>query len=59
MFAALYENAVKQETRHRGLLLRGDASDLRQGETLLLAATHEGKNSACPESLCLWWLKDK
>lgn len=61
MFAALYENAMRQETPHKGLLLRGDASDLQQGETLLLAAIHEGKNSACPESLlaCLWWLKDK
>lgn len=44
MFAALYENVVRQEAPHKGLLLRGDASDLQQGETLLLAAIHEGKS---------------
>lgn len=44
MFAALYENAAKRETPHKGLLLRGDASELQQGETLLVAAIHEGKS---------------
>lgn len=40
---------MKQETPHKGLLLRGDASDLQQGETLLTGAIQEGK-SAPPES---------
>lgn len=44
MFAALYENVAKQESPHKGLLLRGDASDLQQGETLLLAAIREGNS---------------
>lgn len=42
MFAAACEKALKQESHHQGLLLRGDASDLQQGETLLLAAIHQG-----------------
>lgn len=40
---------MKQETPHKGLLLRGDASDLQQGEALLTGAIQEGK-SAPPES---------
>uniref|UniRef100_A0A674PNB7 Rho/rac guanine nucleotide exchange factor (GEF) 18a n=1 Tax=Takifugu rubripes TaxID=31033 RepID=A0A674PNB7_TAKRU len=35
VFAALYKNVMKQEIPHKGLLLRGDASDFQQGETLL------------------------
>lgn len=44
MFAALYENVAKRETPHKGLLRRGNASELQQGETLLVAAIHEGKS---------------
>lgn len=44
MFAALYETVAKRETPHKGLLLRGDASDLQQGETLLVAAIRDGKS---------------
>lgn len=43
-FAALYENVMKQETPHKGLLLRGDSSDLQQGETLLTGAIQEGQS---------------
>lgn len=42
--AALYEIVMKQETPHKGLLLRGDASDLQQGETLLTGAIQEGNS---------------
>lgn len=34
---------VGQKTPHGGLLLRGDASDLQQGEALLSGAIEEGK----------------
>lgn len=44
VFAALYENVMKQETPHKGLLLRGDASDLQQGERLLKGAIQEGQS---------------
>ncbi|XP_008274020.1 rho guanine nucleotide exchange factor 18a [Stegastes partitus] len=41
IFAALYEKVTSQETPHKGLLLRGDANDLQQGETLLNGAINE------------------
>ncbi|XP_070830485.1 rho guanine nucleotide exchange factor 18a [Chaetodon trifascialis] len=44
IFAALYETVMEQETPHKGLLLRGDASDLQQGETLLKGAIDEVEN---------------
>lgn len=44
IFAALYETVTEQETPHKGLLLRGDATDLQQGETLLNGAIDEGKS---------------
>lgn len=44
IFAALYESVMEQETPHKGLLLRGGASDLQQGETLLKGAIDEGKS---------------
>lgn len=44
VIAALYENVMKQETPHKGLLLRGDASDLQQGERLLKGAIQEGQS---------------
>lgn len=44
IFAALYETVMEQETPHKGLLLRGDATDLQQGETLLIGAIDEGKS---------------
>lgn len=44
IFAALYETVMEQETPHKGLLLRGDTSDLQQGETLLKGAINEGKS---------------
>ncbi|XP_034559484.1 rho guanine nucleotide exchange factor 18a [Notolabrus celidotus] len=44
IFAALYETLTEQETPHKGLLLRGDASDLQQGETLLKGAIAEVEN---------------
>ncbi|TNM98428.1 hypothetical protein fugu_014674 [Takifugu bimaculatus] len=43
VFAVLYENVMKQEIPHKGLLLRGDASDLQQGETLLAGAIQEAE----------------
>lgn len=43
IFADLFEDAVKQETPHRGLLLRGEVTDLQQGEPLLTGAINEGK----------------
>lgn len=46
LFAALYETITEQETPHKGLLLRGDTSDLQQGTTLLKGAIYEGKSSA-------------
>lgn len=44
IFASLYETVMEQETPHKGLLLRGDATDLQQGETLLKGALNEGKS---------------
>ncbi|KAL6104018.1 arhgef18 [Pungitius sinensis] len=41
LFAALYETITEQETPHKGLLLRGDTSDLHQGTTLLRGAINE------------------
>lgn len=41
---ALYEAVTGQESPHRGLLLRGDASDLQQGETLVREAISEVEN---------------
>ncbi|XP_042354205.1 rho guanine nucleotide exchange factor 18a [Plectropomus leopardus] len=41
IFAALYETVTEQETPHKGLLLRGDASDLQLGGTLLRGAINE------------------
>lgn len=40
----LYETVTGRESSHRGLLLRGDASDLQQGETLLKGAINEVEN---------------
>lgn len=44
IFAALYETVTEQETPHKGLLLRGDATDLQQGGTLLRGAINEVEN---------------
>ncbi|XP_042285262.1 rho guanine nucleotide exchange factor 18a [Thunnus maccoyii] len=44
IFAALYETEMGQETPHRGLLLRGDATDPQQGATLLQGAIDEVEN---------------
>ncbi|XP_041658257.1 rho guanine nucleotide exchange factor 18a [Cheilinus undulatus] len=44
IFAALYETVTEQETPHKGLLLRGDMTDLQQGETLLKGAIDEVEN---------------
>uniref|UniRef100_A0A665T469 Rho guanine nucleotide exchange factor 18-like n=1 Tax=Echeneis naucrates TaxID=173247 RepID=A0A665T469_ECHNA len=44
IFAAFYSSVLEQETPHRGLLLRGDASDLQQGGVLLQGAMDEVKN---------------
>ncbi|XP_075954176.1 rho guanine nucleotide exchange factor 18a isoform X2 [Anarhichas minor] len=44
IFAALYETITEQETPHKGLLLRGDATDLQQGTTLLRGAINEVEN---------------
>ncbi len=44
IFAALYESVMEQETPHKGLLLRGDATNLQQGGTLLQEAIDEGKS---------------
>ncbi|XP_032420617.1 LOW QUALITY PROTEIN: rho guanine nucleotide exchange factor 18a [Xiphophorus hellerii] len=41
IFAELYNDVVGQKTPHGGLLLRGDASDLQQGEAWLSAAIEE------------------
>lgn len=67
IFAALYETITEQETPHKGLLLRGDATDLQQGGALLKGAINEGKSSVCTvfsrNSLsflnhsCLSWLE--
>ncbi|TNN58056.1 Rho guanine nucleotide exchange factor 18 [Liparis tanakae] len=44
LFAALYETITEQETPHKGLLLRGDATDLQQGTSLLKGAINEVEN---------------
>lgn len=44
IFAALYETVMEEETPHKGLLLRGDTTDLQQGETLLKGAIDEVEN---------------
>nr|XP_020447018.1 rho guanine nucleotide exchange factor 18-like [Monopterus albus]XP_020447019.1 rho guanine nucleotide exchange factor 18-like [Monopterus albus] len=44
MFADLYKNVTEQEYPHKGLLLRGDATDLQQGEALFKAAMVEVEN---------------
>lgn len=44
IFAALYETVMEQEAPHKGLLLRGEASDLQQGEVLLKGAINEGRS---------------
>ncbi|KAM9349885.1 rho guanine nucleotide exchange factor 18a [Symphorus nematophorus] len=44
IFAALYETVMEQETPHKGLLLRGDTTDLQQGEKLLKGAIDEVEN---------------
>ncbi|MEQ2240524.1 hypothetical protein ILYODFUR_015941 [Ilyodon furcidens] len=41
IFATLYNHVVGQEAPSRGLLLRGDSSDLQQGEALLSGAIEE------------------
>uniref|UniRef100_A0A3Q2P8D0 Rho/rac guanine nucleotide exchange factor (GEF) 18a n=1 Tax=Fundulus heteroclitus TaxID=8078 RepID=A0A3Q2P8D0_FUNHE len=41
IFAALYNDVVGEENPYKGLLLRGDASDLQQGEALLTGAIDE------------------
>ncbi|XP_072219371.1 rho guanine nucleotide exchange factor 18a isoform X2 [Leuresthes tenuis] len=43
-FATLYKYVTKKETPHKGLLLRGDSSDLQQGEELLNEAIEEVEN---------------
>ncbi|KAM4604971.1 rho guanine nucleotide exchange factor 18a [Polymixia lowei] len=44
IFAAFSEDATVVETPHTRLLLRGDATDLQQGETLLKGAITEVEN---------------
>ncbi|KAI3374773.1 hypothetical protein L3Q82_021329, partial [Scortum barcoo] len=44
IFAALYKSVMEQETPHKGLLLRGDNTDLQQGVTLLQGAIDEVEN---------------
>ncbi|XP_057714203.1 rho guanine nucleotide exchange factor 18a [Corythoichthys intestinalis] len=44
IFSAMYEDLTDQEIVPRGLLLRGDPTDLQQGETLLKGAIHEVEN---------------
>ncbi|XP_029970040.1 rho guanine nucleotide exchange factor 18-like [Salarias fasciatus] len=44
IFAALYKDVTEQEPPRKGLLLRGDAADLQQGETLLIGAIDEVEN---------------
>ncbi|XP_047225261.1 rho guanine nucleotide exchange factor 18a isoform X1 [Girardinichthys multiradiatus] len=41
VFATLYNHVVGREAPSRGLLLRGDSSDLQQGEALLSGAIEE------------------
>ncbi|XP_028449850.1 rho guanine nucleotide exchange factor 18a isoform X2 [Perca flavescens] len=55
IFAALYETTTEQETPHKGLLLRGDATDLQQGATLLRGAIDEVENL---QTLLFSWIRD-
>ncbi|XP_035861188.1 rho guanine nucleotide exchange factor 18a isoform X3 [Sander lucioperca] len=55
IFAALYETTTEQETPHKGLLLRGDATDLQQGATLLKGAIDEAENL---QTLLFLWIRD-
>lgn len=43
IIAALSESEMGQEIPHMRLLLRGDATDLQQGETLLKGAINDGR----------------
>ncbi|XP_037837851.1 rho guanine nucleotide exchange factor 18a isoform X2 [Kryptolebias marmoratus] len=43
IFDALYKQLIGQESPHQGLLLRGDASDLQQGEALLNEAIKDAE----------------
>lgn len=55
IFADLAEflSGVGQTGSHTGLLLRGDSSDLQQGENLLKDAITEGKSSKSRTKLCI------
>ncbi|XP_061654341.1 rho guanine nucleotide exchange factor 18a isoform X1 [Phyllopteryx taeniolatus] len=44
IFSAMYEDITGKESPSRGLLLRGDTTDVQQGETLLKGAIHEVEN---------------
>lgn len=44
IFDALYKEVIGQEAPHKGLLLRGETTDLQQGEALLAGAIEDGKN---------------
>ncbi|XP_053186569.1 rho guanine nucleotide exchange factor 18a [Scomber japonicus] len=55
VFVSLYEEGQGQETAPRGLLLRGDATDLQQGATLLKGAIDEVENL---QSLLLLRIRD-
>ncbi|XP_034742586.1 rho guanine nucleotide exchange factor 18a isoform X2 [Etheostoma cragini] len=55
IFAALYETTTEQETPHKGLLLRGDDTDLQLGETLLKGAINEAENL---QTLLFSWIRD-
>uniref|UniRef100_A0A8C6V158 Rho/rac guanine nucleotide exchange factor (GEF) 18a n=1 Tax=Neogobius melanostomus TaxID=47308 RepID=A0A8C6V158_9GOBI len=44
VLVSLYEAVTGQECPHRGLLLKGDASDLQQGQALLQEAISEVEN---------------
>ncbi|XP_077472069.1 rho guanine nucleotide exchange factor 18a isoform X2 [Stigmatopora argus] len=50
IFSSMYEDLTDREILPRGLLLRGDPTDLQQGETLLKGAIHEGKSQLSPRS---------
>lgn len=59
IFAALYETVMEQETPHKGLLLRGDSSDLQQGEMLLRGAIYEGTSSGRKSCFPQFFVKRK
>ncbi|XP_077580653.1 rho guanine nucleotide exchange factor 18a [Stigmatopora nigra] len=44
IFSSMYEDLTDREIQPRGLLLRGDPTDLQQGESLLRGAIHEVEN---------------